>query len=200
MKKSKPTILLLTNFNHKIEGDIDLQEEDILLADQLRKRFRVIMCHPKDSEVVEKKVDIVLIRNIWPIFQYEKDWEKIKKRFLRKKLKVYPPLEAKGDMLGKNHMIELFNSGYPVIPTIDNKKDTGKLPRTESYFVKPKNKCDAIGAERLSAFRLNKKSLNGYVIQPYINFKYKVSFYVIDGKIICSFSTPKKVSHYKIKR
>lgn len=193
----KPTLLLLTNFHHSpLE---EFEEEDIFLANYLRKHFHVILSHPLDCEQIEDKADIVLIRNVWPVFPYEDKWNKIKERFRKKKLKVYPPLTAKGDMVGKDHLITLFSLKYPVIPTVDKISEINKLGKTEFYFIKPKNMCDAIGTEKLTKEQLLNKTLNNYVIQPYIDFEYEVSFYVIDNKILYSFSTPRKVYPYEIK-
>ena len=192
----KPTLLLLTNFTH---GSLhELEEEDIFLAEYLRKHFRVMVSHPLDCEKVEDNVDCILMRNIWPVFEYQNEWENVKKRFMKKGLVVYNPLSAQGDMVGKDHVLELFNAGYPVIPTVDKVSHIETLQAAGDYFIKPKVGCDAIGAKRVSQKELQKLrgKLRDYVIQPYIDFVYEVSFYVLDGKIIHAFSTPKKVSPY----
>ncbi len=192
----KPTLLLLTNFHH---SPIDeLEEEDIFLAHYLRKEFNVIMSHPLDCEVVEDSADIVFIRNVWPIFSYEKEWEIVKSRFLKKKLNTHPQLTGRGDLLGKNHVLELFRAGVPVIPSIDTVKDLSQLPEQEYYAIKPKNSCDAIGFEKLTKKEVLAKNPKNHIIQPFIDFEYEVSFYILDNELLSSFFTLKKVGTYKI--
>ena len=188
----KPTILLLTNYGHKPLIN-EIEAEDVFLADYLQKHFHVILAHPLDCQKIESSVDAIIIRNIWPQFVYEKEFRKMLKRFRKKKLRTYNPLTGKGDLKGKDHLVTLFKKGFPVIPTVDSIKEIDLLPKTKSYFVKPKNTCDAIGAGKFSKNQLKRKRLGNHIIQPYVDFQYELSFYVIDGKIVHTISTPNKL-------
>lgn len=58
---------------------------------------------------------------------------------------VYNPLTGRGDMAGKQYLLDLTASGHPVIPTVDDPADLALLPPAASYAVKPKQGADSIG-------------------------------------------------------
>lgn len=187
---AKETILLLTNLSN------EAPDEDEFLSNYLRNYFDVLVSHPLECEPLEDKADLILIRNIWPTFDYESRWKKAASRWIKKKLITYNPLNGLGDMRGKDYLVELYKKGFPVIPSINELKNLKNLPQTEEFFIKPKNRGDAVGTERISEDKLLKKKLKDYIIQPYVEFSEEVSFHFIDGKLAYAFTTKRKVGDY----
>jgi hypothetical protein len=184
---AKPVILLLTNLYN------GHQDEDIYLSRRLQEQFNVIISNPLDCEPVEDSADLILIRNTWPNFDYKVEMDKIKSRFISKKLLTYNPLTGKGDSIGKGYLVELYNKGYPVIPSVDRVDELSKLPKTDTFFAKPKYKCDNVDTFTATKYQLDNIWLEDYIFQPYIDFICEISFYFIDGEFIYAFTTPRKV-------
>jgi hypothetical protein len=191
-KPTKPIVLLLSNLYN------DHEDEDIYLSYRLREHFNVIISSPFDCEGVEDDVDLILIRNTWPNFDQKKEMDEIKSRFIRKGLVTYNPLTGKGDFKGKDYLVTLYNSGYPVIPSVNRVEDLSKLPETDTYFAKPKYKCDNVDTFTATKYQLSNSWLEDYIIQPYIDFVCETSFYFIDGEFIYAFTTPRKVGMHEI--
>jgi len=150
------------------------------------------MRDPLNCRDVEDSVGAILIRNIWPTLEYKEEYTNMKSRFIRKRLIVYNDLSGLGDIKGKDYLIELFNSHYPVIPTINNIKDFSRLPESEFYFIKPKHGGSSINTKKLTKSQLVKKNLAGFVIQPYVDYEHEISFYFIDGQLQYVLYAPNK--------
>jgi hypothetical protein len=189
---ARPLILLLTNLYN------DHEDEDIYLSQVLGERFNVVISSPFDCEPVEDKADLILIRNTWPNFDRKKEMDAVKARFVRKGLATYNPLTGRGDFRGKDYLIELYNAGYPVIPSVDKAEDLSKLPETDTFFAKPKYKCDNTDTFTATREQLSSVWLDDYIFQPYVDFAAEISFYFIDGEFIYSFITPRKVGMHEL--
>lgn len=172
----KPKILFLTN------KDNDSPAEDVFLVDFLSKDFDLIVSHPLDCLPFLSQVKGVIIRNIWPTFDYEREWDDIKTYLREGNLPVYNPLTFKGDIEGKDYLVVLYEKGYPIIPSIDRIENISKIPSAEFYWIKPKKSCDGIGAEKLTKDELFNKNPKNYIIQPFVEFEYEPSFFYIDNK------------------
>ncbi len=191
-ERTKPVVLLLTNLYN------DHEDEDIYLSRCLREHFDVILSGPFDCEAVEDRVDLILIRNTWPNFNEKKKMDEVKARFARKGLLTYNPLTGRGDIKGKGYLLELYNAGYPVIPSVDKVEDLSKLPETDMFFAKPKYKCDNTDTFSATRYQLTNIWLEDYIFQPYIDFDCEISFYFIDGEFIYAFSTKRKVGMHDL--
>lgn len=104
-------------------------------------------------------------------------------------------------MNGKQYLIELTENNYPVIPTIDDINNFEKLPKSDFHIIKPKDGADSIGLEKLSDEELLNKDLKGkkMLIEPAIDFEYKVSFYFINEKFEYSMYTPNSKKRWELK-
>ncbi len=97
------------------------------------------------DEKLDEEYDVFIKRNIWlsddydyeEILKYEEMANKLNNR-LRCKNKKLINFNGKFDEQGKDYLVELFNRGYEVIPSINKKEDINKFPETEKYLLKPK--------------------------------------------------------------
>lgn len=91
---------------------------------------------------------------------------------------------------------------YPVIPTIERKKDLHLLPETDRYVIKPKNGADSIGLEFLTQKELTDRKLTDgdMLIQPQVDFEYEVSFYFLNDKLEYALYAPDKSRRWDLKR
>ncbi|MET9885280.1 hypothetical protein ABZZ20_19535 [Streptomyces sp. NPDC006430] len=153
-------------------------DEDILLTSRLRRHFPLALCHPEDAEaLVPAGFDAVIVRNSGPVLHYQESYDSFRAAALAAGTRVYNPLTGRGDMAGKQYLLDLTAAGYPVIPTIDDPADLGLLPSVPSYAVKPKQGADSIG---LTFTPHPTGPAGANLIQPRIDFAYEVSFYFVD--------------------
>ena len=178
-------ILFVTDLYYKAKGRL-YYEEDLFLTSELRKDFNLVICNPKDMNSFTDDFDLTIFRNNVKL----------------KNLKTYNSFNGKGDMNGKDYLIELTKKNFDVIKTIDTINDFSKLPEVETYVIKPKDGADSIGMEFLSKevlLRRVDKNDKNTLIQPLINFEYEVSFYFIDKEFQYALYAPDKNRRWELK-
>lgn len=152
-------------------------DEDVFLTSRLREHFDLALCHPLDAERLMPAFDAVIIRNSGPVIHYQEAYDSFRGAALAAGTRVYNPLTGRGDMAGKQYLLDLTASGHPVIPTVDDPADLSLLPPSPTYAVKPKQGADSIGL----AFTPHPDCAPGeFLIQPRVDFAYEVSFYFVD--------------------
>lgn len=194
-------ILFVTDLYYEAKGRL-YYEEDLFLTSELRKDFNLVICHPKDMNNFNEDFDLTIFRNAGPASNFNEEYELFRKKIVSNNLKTYNSFNGKGDMNGKDYLIELTNKNFPVIKTIDNLSSFNNLPEVETYVVKPKDGADSIGMEFVSKEELFKTvDLNdkNTLIQPLINFKYEVSFYFIDKEFQYALYAPDKAKRWDLK-
>ncbi|MDX3533686.1 hypothetical protein PV721_04760 [Streptomyces sp. MB09-01] len=153
-------------------------DEDIFLTSRLRADFELALCHPADAEVLlPLGFDAVIVRNSGPVLHYQEAYDSFRAAALAAGTPVYNPLTGRGDMAGKQYLLDLTAAGYPVIPTIDDPARLAELPQVPQYAVKPKQGADSIG---LTFTATPDGPAGAVLIQPRIDFTYEVSFYFVD--------------------
>ncbi|MGW6874355.1 hypothetical protein ACWGHA_18660 [Streptomyces xanthophaeus] len=152
-------------------------DEDIFLTSRLREHFELALCHPGDAQALMPGFDAVIVRNSGPVLHYQEAYDAFRKAALAAGTRVYNPLTGRGDMAGKQYLLDLTASGYPVIPTVDDPARLSELPQVAEYAVKPKQGADSIGL----TFTATPSGPAGEVlVQPRVDFAYEVSFYFVD--------------------
>lgn len=194
-------ILFVTDFYYEAKGRL-YYEEDLFLTGQLRKDFDLVICNPKDMNKFTEDFDLTIFRNAGPIANFKEEYDLFRQNISSKKLNTYNSFNGKGDMNGKNYLIELTNKGFDIIKTIDTLQNFDKLPESKTYVVKPKDGADSIGIEFLSkdeVFKTVDKNDKNTLIQPLINFDYEVSFYFIDKEFQYALYAPDKNRRWELK-
>ena len=194
---NKRSILYLTDFYYPAKGR-EYYKEDFYIISELKEDFEVLICHPTQSKNFESLVDIVVFRNTGSVMYYKQYFEEFVERVNSNSIAVYNEMTGKGDMKGKQHLLDLTQQQYPVIPTIENISDIDLLPKTDNYILKLKNGADSIGMKTASFKELQSISLKNYIIQPYIDFEYEVSFYYIDDKFQYALYAPNKSKRWEL--
>ncbi|MEU3058792.1 hypothetical protein AB0P12_08190 [Streptomyces subrutilus] len=152
-------------------------DEDIFLTSRLREHLPLALCHPRDAVALMPGFDAVVVRNSGPVLHYQAAYDAFRAAALAAGTRVYNPLCGRGDMAGKQYLLDLTAAGYPVIPTIDDPARLAELPRAAEYAVKPKQGADSIGL----VFTADPQGPAGEVlVQPRVDFAYEVSFYFVD--------------------
>ena len=194
-------ILFVTDLYYKAKGRL-YYEEDLFLTSELRKDFNLVICNPKDMNSFTDDFDLTIFRNAGPVANFKDEYELFRNNVKLKNLKTYNSFNGKGDMNGKDYLIELTKKNFDVIKTIDTINDFSKLPEVETYVIKPKDGADSIGMEFLSKEDVLKKvdkDDRNTLIQPLINFEYEVSFYFIDKKFQYALYAPDKNRRWELK-
>jgi hypothetical protein len=198
---SMKKILFVTDLYYEAKGRL-YYEEDLFLTSELRKDFNLVICNPKDMNSFTDDFDLTIFRNAGPVANFKDEYELFRNNVKLKNLKTYNSFNGKGDMNGKDYLIELTKKNFDVIKTIDTINDFSKLPEVETYVIKPKDGADSIGMEFLSKevlLRRVDKNDKNTLIQPLINFEYEVSFYFIDKEFQYALYAPDKNRRWELK-
>jgi len=193
-------MLFVTDLYYPAKGRI-YYLEDLFLTSKLREIFSLSICHPQDIRNFEDIYDLIMIRNVGPIANFKDKYYAFRKRALDKGLKTYNSFTGKGDMIGKDYLLQLTKMGFPVIPTIDTINSIDQLPDVDAYVFKPKDGADSIGMKIVDKHALATSiSANdgSILIQPLINFDYEVSFYFVDREFQYAFYAPDKAHRWKL--
>lgn len=191
----KRTLLLLTDFYYQAKGR-EYFREDIELSGFLRQFFHVCISHMADMDRVLSHVDAVLIRNSGPQMLHHQQLMALKSR---KDLIIFNDLSGKGDIQGKFHLFELFDAGYPVIPTVMSKEELKKLGSCEHYLLKPLDGADSAGVKVLNEQQIRETSCQNVVIQPAVKFDYEVSFYFVGEQFHYALYAPDPQKRWELK-
>ncbi|WP_314612062.1 ATP-grasp domain-containing protein [Streptomyces stackebrandtii] len=179
MPADRPRLLYVTDLTYPAKGR-RYGDEDIHLTARLRADFDLALCHPLDAAALMEGFDAVVVRNSGPVLAYQKEYEAFRERALALGTRVYNPLHGRGDMAGKQYLLDLTAAGYPVIPTADRPEDLHRLPDAAEYAVKPKAGADSIGLRFVAPGDLPGLAYGELLVQPRIAFRYEVSFYFVD--------------------
>ncbi|MET9675297.1 hypothetical protein ABZY68_19690 [Streptomyces sp. NPDC006482] len=179
MSADRPHLLYVTDLAYPARGR-RYCDEDIHLTARLRADFDLALCHPLDAAALMEDFDAVVVRNSGPVLGYRKEYEAFRERALVLGTRVYNPLHGRGDMAGKQYLLDLTASGHPVIPTADRPEGLPLLPDAPEYAVKPKVGADSIGLRFVPREDLAGLTYDDVLVQPRIDFRYEVSFYFVD--------------------
>jgi hypothetical protein len=177
--RSRPSVLFVTDLAYEARGR-RYCDEDIFLTSRLREEFDVAHCHPGDAAALLDGFDAVVVRNSGPVLHYQEAYDAFRARARELGARVYNPLDGRGDMAGKQYLVDLSRAGFPVIPTVDRAADLGLLPEAVEYAVKPKLGADSAGLRFIQEAALPDGADGTLLVQPRIDFRYEVSFYFID--------------------
>ncbi|MEV3855143.1 hypothetical protein AB0J38_12555 [Streptomyces sp. NPDC050095] len=186
----RPHVLYVTDLAYEARGR-RYCDEDIFLTSRLRASFDLALCHPLDAAGLMDDFDTVVVRNSGPVLGYQEAYDTFRARALERGTNVYNPLYGHGDMAGKEYLLELTGAGYPVIPTVDRAEDLGQLPTVPSYVAKPKLGADSMGLRFVDPAGLAELPYSeGLLVQPRIDFRYEVSFYFVDDRLMYALYAP----------
>ncbi|GGK17765.1 hypothetical protein GCM10008955_09070 [Deinococcus malanensis] len=174
-------LLVLTDLHYQTNSR-NYSAEDLYLTEELQKSFHVALCHPRHSEAFEDSADVILFRNAGPVAAYAREYELFTARMSARNCAVFNSLDGKGDMKGKQYLVDLTRQHYPVIPTVNGLAELDLLPDSDRYLTKPMNGADSHGI-RVAAKQelLTFGNLpSGTLIQPWVDFEYEVSFYYLN--------------------
>ncbi len=208
--REPPCVALVSNLAFPINGR-DYGSEDRLLSEQLSARgFHVQLVLPETLFPVspEASVNDQLLNGVDAIFcrnnyggKLEADYRAALHAFYcrhEQRWKVFNDFGGcKGDYCGKQHLLDLFAAGFPVIPsTIDvGDLDSGDAFNTAGlrFMVKSMTGADSNGIKKdLTADQVRLEfsgNSDGFpipdpLLQPMIDFSYEVSFFFFEGEFM----------------
>lgn len=179
MPAERPRILYVSDLAYPARGR-RYCDEDIHLTSRLREDFDLALCHPRDAAALMDAFDAVVVRNSGPVLGYLDVYDDFRRRALAAGTRVYNPLTGKGDMAGKQYLLDLTAAGFPVVPTVDRAEDLPLLPDAGRYVVKPRLGADSIGLRIVSRDKAAEAADGTVLVQPHVDFAYEVSFYFVD--------------------
>ncbi|MFF7857246.1 hypothetical protein [Streptomyces sp. NPDC007904] len=179
MPPARPRILYVTDLAYPARGR-RYCDEDVFVTSRLREHVDLALCHPRDAAALMDGFDAVVVRNSGPVLGYRDAYDAFRRRASATGTPVYNPLTGRGDMAGKQYLLDLSAGGHPVIPTVDRAEDLHRLPGTPRYVVKPRLGADSIGLRVVPADEVRDLVDGTVLVQPHIDFSYEVSFYFVD--------------------
>ncbi len=186
----KPLLLHITDFFYVAVGR-EYYREDLLLIERLRSRFDIVSAAIEDCERIERCVDGIFRRNTGPSSLHRLGLDAQNNRIKSHGMRVYNDLNAQGDFLGKQHLLELHKLNYPVIPTFLVKEQALALG-ADKFILKLLDGADSRGLRILDRSELMAAMTDNYIIQPTIDFVHEVSFYFIDSELLYACHTGKE--------
>lgn len=194
----KASLLYLTDLYYPAKGR-NYYEEDLYITSKLKEDFNILIGNPQQALAFLDKADFIVFRNTGPVAYYQEYFNEFMKVVKQKEIPTFNSFDGKADMKGKQYLLDLFAQDFPVIPTIDNTNNLHLLPQSDQYIIKIKNGADSIGMEKVSKEELSKADLEDKIIQPFIDFKYEVSFYFINDEFQYALYAPDKSKRWDLK-
>lgn len=193
-------ILYVTDLTYPARGR-RYCDEDIALSAALRSgfEFELALCHPLDAAALMDGFDLTVVRNSGPVLHYQESYDAFRADALASGTRVFNPLHGRGDMAGKQYLLDLTAAGHPVIPTVADRADLGLLPEAVEYVTKPKLGADSIGLAVLPAAAVAELELDGStLLQPRIDFRYEVSFYFVGREFQYALYAPDPAARWQL--
>ena len=205
-RNNRIQIAIISNLKFNIKGR-DYGSEDKLLASELRKHnFQVEILHPETILPLNDPPNAQILQNLTVLFfrnNYGGHLEQAYRHQLSNFItdtnnphnsKIFNDFQqCHGDYQGKQHLLDLYSLGFPVIPSTRKLSDLTTPPfnpsTSTSFMVKSMTGADSNDMqgnltlpETILKFNaLEKKSSEQFVIQPMMDFVYEVSFYYFEG-------------------
>ena len=194
---SRLRILFVTDLAYEARGR-RYGDEDVDLTRRLREHVDVATCHPRDAEALMDAFDVVVVRNTGPVLGYLDAYESFRAAALAAGKPVFTELTGRADQAGKQYLLDLWEAGYPVIPTVSSPAELDRLPDVADYVVKPKLGADSHGLRFLPADSVRSLADLDVLIQPRIPFRYEVSFYVVDDAFQYALYAPDPAQRWEL--
>ncbi len=179
----RPAVLYVTDLAYPAQGR-RYGDEDVALSARLSRAVHVALCAPRDVLALVDRFDAVVVRNSGPMLHHRREWEAFRERALAQRTPTFNPLTGRGDMQGKQYLVDLTARGEPVIPTVAGREGLAGLPDAPAYVVKPVLGADSIGLQVVPPDQLGGLDLDGQLVQPHVDLRYEVSFVYV-GRRYC---------------
>ncbi|MFD6904953.1 hypothetical protein [Streptomyces sp. NPDC060077] len=199
MPPARPRVLYVSDLAYPARGR-RYCDEDIFLTSRLREHADLALCHPRDTVALMDGFDAVVVRNSGPVMAYQDAYDAFREHALATGAAVYNPLTGRGDMAGKQYLLDLTAAGRPVIPTVDRPEDLRRLPEAERYVVKPRRGADSIGLRVVPADEVRGLVDGDVLVQPHIDFAYEVSFFYVDHSFQYALHAPDPGRRWQLER
>ena len=168
-----------------IVTDIDnpgLKEDTIIAKAFIRDGHQVVIARQDYDKDIESYFDIILLRNIWHLDKnnyenHKKNIIEVKERLKKSKIPIIN-LYSKFDDNGKLYLVDLYQKGYPVIPTSQKIETFDNYNEDNIFLQKHINGYDGCGIIEKTKQEITNNI--DYIIQPKIKFIKEVEFYFIN--------------------
>ncbi len=192
-----PSILYLTDLYYAAQGRT-YYEEDLYLTARLQDHFEILIGHPQQALAFLDKADVLVFRNTGPVLAYQAYFERFLEAIRSQKITTFNSFDGQADIRGKQYLLELYQKGYPVIPSIESLDQVDRLGPAEQYVLKLKHGADSLGMEFLSPEALSSCDAQGKIIQPFVEFAYEISFYYINEQFQYALYAPDKAKRWEL--
>ncbi|MBK6265666.1 hypothetical protein JKA74_11510 [Marivirga sp. S37H4] len=191
------TLLYLTDLYYQAKGR-NYYEEDLYITSKLKEHFNILIGHPQQAIPHLGYADLIVFRNTGPVGAYQEYFDHFVALVKENDIPTFNSFDGKADMKGKQYLLDLYESGYPVIPTVETFAGLASLQNSEKYVVKLKNGADSIGMDVLTHKELFLQNPQDKLIQPFINFQYELSFYFLNNIFQYALYAPHKDKRWEL--
>ena len=237
--KQQREVVILTDPNNVIEEEFSLNSlnqlvvtgsetvvgghtEDQIIEDFLRKKGFSVLLHNYTADLGEVDDPIVFVGRNWPLeSQDHSRYQEWKQNLIEKhqnsalRLPIYSNLAGQGDVLGKEHLVRLYENRAQLgilrehlIPTTFLEKGMAQdFPYCDRYMIKPVDGLSSLGssvATRANFLALSENpseeyssSESKFIVQPLLTIKKEISFYFVDGELQYCLDFPPKIPEWQ---
>lgn len=179
----KPRLLLITNTANGCE------EDSKFLAPALAKYVDSQIVSVTEAMSLLAAVDVCLLRNVWPFRLMQSDLKLLGAAIKQSGVPCCNPVDDTLFVEDKSYLADLTREGFPVVPTVLDKRNVACFGSVQDYLIKPLGGCSSDGVRRLSATELASTDSAGHVVQPYLELKQELSFFYIDNVFVYALRT-----------
>lgn len=191
------TILYLTDLYYPAQGR-NYYEEDLYITSKLKDHFDLLIGYPRQVLSYQDVADLIVFRNTGPVMWYKEYFSRFAKEVNKRGITTFNSFDGKADMKGKQYLADLTAEGYPVIPTVESMENIERLGPANRYIVKLKDGADSIGMTMMSPEELSDAQPKDRLIQPFVDFRYEVSFYYLDNQFQYALYAPDKTKRWAL--
>lgn len=191
------TILYLTDFYYKANGR-NYYKEDLYLTGWLKEHFPLLIGHPQQALSFLTVADLVVFRNTGPVMWYKDYFSRFVQAVSDRGLRTFNSFDGKADTRGKDYLVQLTLEGYAVIPTVEGTGNIAALGHPEQYIIKQKHGADSIGMQVINREQWPIVQPSDLLVQPFLDFRYEVSFYYLDNRFQYALYAPDKQQRWAL--
>ena len=129
------TILYLTDLYFKANGR-NYYQEDLFITSKLKEHFNILIGNPQQAIALLSKADLVVFRNTGAVIGYQEYFNRFVAIVKNENINIFNSFDGKADIKGKQYLLDLMDTEYPVIPTVEHISDIDALGNPEKYIVK----------------------------------------------------------------
>lgn len=178
---SENRLLFVTNLRNEERA------EDLFLAEELANDWNVTIADANDAARIAESGDYkaVFIRNAWPSNEFDEAFTVLESLVSMGRIRSYnPPSASRGFHENKAYLVDLYQAGFPVIPSWLSKEKIHRAGYQDHAPVVFKSLCGCSGHGVIFGSLADLPYALPGLFQPAMKFEHEVSLFFLDGAFL----------------